>query len=144
MTKTMDDNDLDHHLARGRYGGPAVQFVRGEEDSLLLWYGTFDVILRALHDLWWRDRKVGRLRLVADWIGDRGLFDPDAGSSVLDDPEATVVALGLARDRLARTGIGEGDEADEALAALIRFVAEAVEGDLRVRVERAGVGTTEA
>lgn len=140
----MDDNDLDHHLARGRFGGPAVQFVRGEEDSLLLWYGNFDVILRALHDLWWQDRRIGRLRILADWIGDRGLFDPEAGSSVLDDLEATTAALRLARERLVRSSVGPGDEVDEVLAALIRFLAEALSGNLRVRVERAGLGTSGA
>jgi hypothetical protein len=130
-----DDHDPDDF---GRPGAPGVRVSGGDDDPapVALWYGTFDVILRGLHDLWWCDRQIGRLTVLGDWIADRGLFDPEVGRSVLNDPAETLAALRLLRDRFARAAHEPGDEVDAALVALIRCLAEAIARDQPVLIDR--------
>ncbi|RUL88743.1 hypothetical protein [Tautonia sociabilis] len=133
---SMEGIAFDDHSGRGPVGEPGVVLFVGEEQTLRLWYGTFDAVLRLLHDLWWRDRRIGRLRLLADWIGDRGAFDPeDASGSIVADPVETRDALRLARDRLARRA-EPGEALEAALNALIRALDAAIEADAPVRIDR--------
>ncbi|MEW4569185.1 hypothetical protein AB1L88_15075 [Tautonia sp. JC769] len=130
-----DDPDPDDF---GRPGAPGVRFSAGDDDPapVALWYGTFDVMLRGLHDLWWCDRRIKRLAILGDWIADRGLFDPEIGRSVLNDPSETLAALRLLRDRFARDTIEPGDEVDAALVSLIRCLSEAIAQDQPVLIDR--------
>jgi hypothetical protein len=137
----MDADEIESDLPRGRYGDPAVRFVRGEGDALLLWYGTFDAVLRLLYDLWWTHRRIGRLRLLSDWLADRGVFDPELSHTALDDPVPTRNALVLARDRLARRSDFD-DPIDSALVTLIRFLDVAITTGEPVRVERIETGSS--
>ncbi|WP_152053153.1 hypothetical protein [Tautonia marina] len=131
----MIDDDPDDF---GRPGAPGVRVSAGDDDPtpVALWYGTFDVILRGLHDLWWCDRRIKRLKLLSDWIADRGLFDPEVGRSVLNDPAETLAAFRLLRDRFARGPTEPGDEVDAALVALIRCLTEAIAHDQPVVWDR--------
>ncbi|WP_169977094.1 hypothetical protein [Tautonia rosea] len=131
----MIDDDPDDF---GRPGAPGVRVCGGEDDPVPvdLWYGTFDVILRGLHDLWWCDRRIKRLNILSDWIADRGLFDPEVGRSVLNDPAETLSAFRLLRDRFARNAIEPGDEVDAALIALSHCLADAIAHDQPVLIDR--------
>jgi hypothetical protein len=135
----MDADEMDSHLFRGRSGDPAVRFTRSEGDALLLWYGTFDAVLRLLYDLWWTHRRIGRLRLLSDWLADRGVFDPEPSLTTLDDSGATRDALVLARDLLARKSDFD-DPIDSALVTLIRFLNAAIAAEEPIRVERIEIG----
>lgn len=130
-------DDLADSFNVGRPSAPGVRVSRGEDDpgAVLLWYGTFDEILRALHDLWWLDRRIPRIRLLADWLTDRGLFDPEDGRSFLADPVETASALRLVRDRFDRRADAK-PEAEAALDALLRLLDDAITEDRPVWIDR--------
>lgn len=136
----MDTNPAgegDELFATGFPNSPGVRVSRGDDDpgAVLVWYGTFDEILRALHDLWWHDRRIPRIRLIADWLVDRGLFDPEDGRSFLSDPSETASALRLVRDRFDRRADAK-PEAEAALDAILRLLDEAITQDRPVWLDR--------
>ena len=134
-----DDSDavvlFDDLGDRDSFGAPGVRFRRGDA-LVLLRRSTFDAILRTLHDLWWLDRRIGRLAILDDWLADRGAFDPDAGVSRLADLAAFATALTLARERAARD-VDLDDRIDDALAALRHLSGEEIDGDT-IAVEPSG------
>ena len=131
----MDTIPFDDHSDRRSPGDPGVRFLRAEGEDVRLWYGTFDLFVRLLHDLWWQDRQIGRLKLLADWLGDRGVFDPDGAATIIDDCSETRAALVLVRERLARQ-TDLGDEIETALFAIIQCLDAAIADDQPVRIER--------